>query len=125
MTLYVYRCDQCGDITPTIVIRGLHDHIPMCRHHGGDFPMERVRDSAKVLLPLDQEPAHLVTPGMVPLKVKHLHAAGFLIPETQHALEWMHKNRHTNGMAEAFLKVGGRRCIDLVAFARLVREKRA
>lgn len=87
--------------------------------------MERVPDTAKVCLPLDQEPAHLVTPGMVPLKVKHLHEAGFLLPETQHALEWLYRHRATNGMGRAFMKVGGRRCIDLVAFAKLMREARA
>jgi hypothetical protein len=63
--------------------------------------------------------------SVVPANVEHLKAAGFLMPETQHALDWLWRHRATNGMASAFLKVGGRRCIDLVEFARLMRSKQA
>lgn len=81
--------------------------------------MVRVPDSDSVLLPIDGAPA------LGPMKVTTLKAAGILVPETQHALEWLFRHRATNGMAGAFCKVGGRRCIDLVAFAKLSRERRA
>jgi hypothetical protein len=81
--------------------------------------MELLPDTAQAILPIDP-PASLV-----PAKVAHLHAAGILIPETQDALDWLWRHRATNGMAEAFMYVGGRRCIDLVAFARLIRERKA
>lgn len=124
--LYVYQCGQCGDITPTVVLAqvpGLRGEgaIPMCRHAGGDFPMTRVADTAKVVLPFDGPEGFAIAP----MKVGNLHRAGILIPETQNALEWLYRHRQSNGMAEAFLVVGGRRCIDLVAFARLMRGKRA
>jgi hypothetical protein len=120
--VYVYRCDQCGDITPTVVLYAHHTgHPPSCRHAKGDFPMQRVADGEAIPMPLEANDRAT----LVPFKVQHLHKAGILLPETQHALDWMFRHRATNGMAEAFCMVAGRRCIDLVAFARLVREKRA
>jgi hypothetical protein len=81
--------------------------------------MELLRDDAQALLPISG------APSIGPLKVDTLKSAGILVPETQHALEWLYRHRATNGMAGAFLMIGGRRCIDLVAFARLMREQRA
>lgn len=75
----------------------------------------------RLLLPLD--PPKTGTIG--PAKVETLRAVGILMPETQHALDWLWRHKATNGMASAFLKVGGRRCIDLVEFARLMRSKQA
>jgi len=125
MSLYVYRCPVCPASVGVQLYDRDHERPPYCLGSGHRALMERVPDTARALLPLDQEPAHLVTPGMVPAKVEHLHKAGILLPETQHALDWLWRNRATNGMAEAFLMVGGRRCVDLVAFARLMRGKRA
>jgi hypothetical protein len=82
--------------------------------------MMALPDTASVLLPLDATQASLV-----PLKVEALRAGGILHPATQDALEWLYRHRDRNGMAGAFLKVGGRRCIDLVAFAKLMREQKA
>lgn len=125
--MYVYRCPR--NPSHAVVVRDKLTPAPGCLQHltAEDEPvtMALMEELGKVLLPLDQEPAHLVTPGMVPLKVKHLKDAGILLPETQHALEWLYRHRATNGMAPAFLKVGGRRCIDLVAFAKLMRETKA
>lgn len=81
--------------------------------------MQRMPDTAKAFLAMDG------AYSIGPMKVETLHKAGILMPETQHALEWMYRHRATNGMAGAFCNVGGRRCIDLVAFAKLIREKRA
>lgn len=121
--MYVYRCPECHG--RGIALAETTEHPPRCLDHPQPLPMMPMQDTDKALLPLDKEPAHLVTPGMVPLKVKHLEAAGILQPATQDALEWLYRHRERNGMAGAFLKVGGRRCIDLVAFAKLMREKRA
>jgi hypothetical protein len=107
--------------------------------------MERLPDTDQALLPIDHA-ACTCGPGvpaghghfqgcprqdwsqgaaLVPAKVAHLHKAGILLPETQDALDWLWRNRATNGYAEAFRMVGGRRCIDLVAFARITRSKPA
>lgn len=129
MTLYVYQCRVCGDITPTVVLVDTPT-VPGCMHHRdgktSSVPMERVTDRA--ILMAIEPPMAAPAPsgyGLVPLKVSHLKAAGMLIPETQHALDWLWRHRATNGFAEAFKLVGGRRCVDLVAFARIVREKQA
>jgi len=133
--MYVYQCDVCGDITPTVVLRNTTE-VPLCMHSRDGrkpegVPMRRVEDNSRerVLLPLDGPTVARASGGqdamLVPAKVDKLHAAGFLLPETQHALDWMWRHKATNGMASAFLKVGGRRCIDLVEFARLMRSKQA
>ncbi len=120
MNLYVYRCPEC----PTKV--ELRARVTMLQCVSGPHeprPMQLVPDTDQALVPMDP-PAPI--PGMLtPLKVEHLRHVGILMPATQHALEWMYRHRATNGMAGAFLMVGGRRCIDLVAFARLMREQRA
>jgi hypothetical protein len=121
VTLYVYVCPHCPP-GQGVALRD-SEARPECVVHKAR--MITHPEDRPAFLPLDQAPAHLVTPGMVPLKVEHLHRAGFLLPETQDALEWLYRHRATNGMAGAFMKVGGRRCIDLVAFARLIRERRA
>jgi hypothetical protein len=114
VTLYVYRCPEC----PATVSLSVEAAVTCSLCNGA--PMRRLPDTASALLPLDGSP-----PSLVPLKVEHLHKAGHLLPETQDALEWLYRHRERNGMAGAFLKVGGRRCIDLVAFARLIREQKA
>lgn len=119
--MYVYRCPECPTVvrlSEEPVAAPWHDHIG----RNEQIQMVRVQDTAKVLLPLDAEPGKIY---MIPMDVEKLHGAGFLLPETQNALEWMYRHRERNGMAAAFCKVGGRRCIDLVAFARLMREQRA
>jgi hypothetical protein len=118
LTLHVYACPRC----PSKVSLSILGVSPCClgsAHGCQPVVMQVVPDHAKVLLPMDQE-----RPELAPLKVEHLKAAGILLPETQDALVWLYRNRKTNGMAEAFTKVGGRRCIDLVAFARLMRTRR-
>lgn len=119
--MYVYRCPRCP--AKVSLVESIRSGVvcESCHYTMAMLPS----DAAPMVLPLDQVPAHLVTPGMVPLHVKHLHAAGYLLPETQDALEWLYRHRERNGMAGAFLKVGGRRCIDLVAFAKLIREQKA
>jgi hypothetical protein len=79
--------------------------------------MGKLKDDEQALLPIG--------PSLGPFTVDTLKAAGILTPATQDALEWMYRHRDRNGMAAAFLKVNGRRCIDLVAFAKLMREQRA
>jgi hypothetical protein len=130
LTLYVFRCPKCPaqvrlHNTPHAMMDclGVPPHAPLA--------MDLLTDADAALLPLDAEPCMpsgarmSIQAGIAPLKVEHLHKAGMLHPETQDALEWMYRHRETNGMAGAFLKVGGRRCVDLVAFARLMREQRA
>lgn len=118
MTLYVYRCPRCHTTVRLVVA------ITPVPTHGDCGAMELVPDSGSAILPLEPPgPATLTSVG--PLRVSTLKAAGILLPETQDALEWLYRHRARNGMAGAFLKVGGRRCIDLVAFARLMRERRA
>lgn len=127
MSFYVYRCPLCPAV---VALAASLTGVPRCHTHGpnglplGGHPatMELVLDQL-VLLPIDMAPGR--PDSIVPAKVAALHEAGLLTPETQHALDWLWRHRATNGMAGAFLKVGGRRCIDLVAFARLMREKRA
>lgn len=118
LSLYVYRCPDC----PASV--QLSDTgAPYCLGPGHKALMVRVPDTEKMLLSLDaprSQPAHLI-----PAKVEALHAAGILLPETQASLDWMWHRRKENGLAEAFLLIGGRRYIDLAAFTRLVRERRA
>jgi hypothetical protein len=114
--VHVYRCPNCQ--TQVKLTQALLP-VPVCLAHA-PCDMRLLPDTARALLPLDAS-----TPALAPFKVKHLRAAGLLLPETQDALEWLYRNRKDNGMAEAFCKVGGRRCIDLVAFARLTREQRA
>jgi hypothetical protein len=116
--LLVYRCPKCPPTASTVALRAT-PAIPLCTAHEGLTEMVRVPDTDKVLLPLDGAPT------LGPMKVETLKAAGILVPETQDALEWLFRHRKTNGMAGAFCKVGGRRCIDLVAFAKLSRERRA
>lgn len=122
VTLYVYRCPRChGTVRLAVAITP----VPL---HGECGPMVLETGEARVLLPMDPERTNagrVQTGEVAPLKVEALRAAGILLPETQHALEWLYRHRATNGMAEAFCKVGGRRCIDLVAFARLIRERKA
>lgn len=93
--------------------------VPTCMGHGRPVPMMQVADHDRLPMP--------VAPGqraeLIPARVEHLHAAGYLTPETQHALDWLWRNRESNGFAPAFTMVGGRRCIDLVAFARITRSK--
>lgn len=114
VTLYVYRCPGCDG--PGVRLAVAIVPVPACTDHGS---MELLTDSAMAVLPLE------TAPSIGPLKVETLHAAGITVPETQHALEWLYRHRATNGMAGAFLLIGGRRCIDLVAFAKLSRERRA
>jgi hypothetical protein len=93
---------------------------PYCKAFGGECTCQTTKRCQKV------ERQKLFPPATIaPLKVEHLQAVGILLPATQDALEWMYRNRAENGMADAFRKVGGRRCIDLVAFAKLMREQRA
>lgn len=113
MTLYVYRCPDCHSSVSLAV-----QAVPTCGQCSTS--MERMADTAQAILPIDPAAA-----ALVPAKVEHLHKAGILLPETQHALDWLWRHKDTNGMASAFLKVGGRRCIDLVEFARLMRSKQA
>lgn len=122
MSLYVYRCPRC----PTHV--SLQENplgprsgaTPHCLSHGGEYvAMLPMADDTRAVLPFDRQSQ------LAPMRVDSLKEAGILTPETQHALEWMYRHRARNGMAEAFLKVAGRRCIDLVAFARLMRGMRA
>jgi len=116
MNLYVYRCPHCGP-GYGVALRADHEY-PECAMHRAR--MVRCAEDQPAVLPLDGPPASLA-----PLKVGHLKAAGILLPETQDALEWLYRHRGRNGMAGAFLKVGGRRCVDLVAFAKLIREQKA
>lgn len=126
MTLYVYRCPQCPTQVSLAVAHSFGragGAVPQClgapRAHPSPVWMELAQDTDRAILPLDP-PA-----SIGPAKVSTLGAAGILYPATQDALDWLWRHRATNGMAGAFLKVGGRRCIDLVAFARLMREQRA
>jgi hypothetical protein len=115
--MHVYKCPRC--VAKVALYQGA-EHGPECLAHGADVvPMRHMEDAERAILPLDQ------APSIAPMRVDSLKAAGILMPETKDALEWLYRHRATNGMAEAFLNVGGRRCIDLVAFARLMREKRA
>jgi hypothetical protein len=129
VTLHVYTCPQCPG-TVSLSILGV---VPWCQgaaHGGRPVVMLVVPDQAKALLPIDPEAGTLARLGgyggaeLAPLKVEHLKAAGILLPETQDALEWLYRRRKENGMAQAFTKIGGRRYIDLVAFARLVRTSK-
>lgn len=120
--LIVYRCPACPLTAATVALRD-SPAVPLCQgeaHGRRVVEMTRVDGSEAVLVPMEN-----VTASLVPAKVGSLHKAGILLPETQHALDWLYRHRETNGMADAFRKVGGRRCIDLVAFARLIRERRA
>lgn len=115
--MYVFRCPKCpSHVRLQAVPHAMAECLGVPPHP--PLAMELLPDFSSALLPIDP-PA-----GLAPLKVEHLKANGILLPETQHALEWLYRHRETNGMAEAFSKVGGRRCIDLVAFARLMRERR-
>jgi hypothetical protein len=123
LTLYIYRCPKCPAQVrlhngPGGALDCMAEHAAW--GHPGPFRMSLVPDCDSALLPLDTRGQ----PQLAPLKVEHLKAAGILLPETQDALEWLWRHRATNGMAGAFHKVGGRRCIDLVAFARITRERR-
>lgn len=107
-------CPACkGKVSITEAVEAVR-----CYAHHQPQSMELLPDYVEALLPMD--PAA----QLAPLKVEHLKSAGILLPETQHALEWLYRHRDTNGMAKAFRKVGGRRCIDLVAFAKLIRESK-
>lgn len=108
--MYAFRCPGCPSRVSLRV-----DATPICDicHE----PMAKLDDTAKAPLSIDSGA------GIIPAKVAHLHRAGFLLPETQHALDWLWRNKDTNGYAEAFTYMGGRRCIDLVAFARIARSK--
>lgn len=121
MNLYVYRCPDCPG---TVALReGMRDVI--CWAHGGrEVRMACLPNTTQALLPMDAMHEGVAV-RLGPMNVDTLKAAGILLPATQHALEWLYRHRATNGMAGAFCKVGGRRCIDLVAFARLMREQRA
>ena len=127
MNLHVYRCPVCPAWAPRIALQrsllgpdsGL---APRCMAHAVPMPMVPVADHDTAMLPL--EPTAQRPLDFVPLKVEHLKAAGIHLPETQDALLWLYRHRETNGMADAFRKVGGRRCIDLVAFAKLIRERK-
>lgn len=130
MSLYVYRCPRCPHTASMVALRDTQA-IPLCQGTGHMVPSERVTtemvrvpDWDSVLLPMDSMPEGVAV-SLGPMNVDTLKAAGILMPATQHALEWLYRHRATNGMAGAFCKVGGRRCIDLVAFARLMKEKRA
>lgn len=120
--MYVYRCGRCPALV-SLANTAAHPSCERCL-----YVMDRVRDTETAVLALDP-PARLPLDNMAqvlaPATVGSLKAAGILLPATQHALDWLWRHRATNGMAGAFLKVGGRRCIDLVAFAKLMREKRA
>jgi hypothetical protein len=116
--VYVYRCPKCPIGQPSVAMAVRE--VPCCLAHASPEPMALVADHEAITLPLEPNIRALLGP----LKVDTLKSAGILMPATQHALEWLYRHRATNGMAGAFCKVGGRRCIDLVAFARLMREKR-
>lgn len=109
--MYAFRCPGCPSRVSLRV-----DATPICDicHE----PMAKLADDQRAVLPMDKPAASLV-----PAKVEYLRDAGILLPETQHALDWLWRNRTTNGYDEAFTYVGGRRCIDLVAFARIARSK--
>lgn len=119
--MYVYRCPVCPAAVSVQLFDRDHERVPYCLGPGHKALMERMPDTAQALLPMDP-PA---TGTIGPAKVETLRAVGILMPETQHALDWLWRHKATNGMASAFLKVGGRRCIDLVEFARLMRSKQA
>lgn len=134
--MYVYRCPECPARVALAMYEWPQDREPIvaCQAHAPRaVNMVRMPDTAKALLRLDglsdmrraAVEAGVARAGLAPLKVEHLKANGILLPETQDALEWLYRHRERNGMAEAFCKVGGRRCMDLVAFARLMREQRA
>lgn len=116
MNLYVYKCPACPVLVPRVALSV--DAVPVCMGHGTPTPMARVEDTTSLVMPISPGPE------LGPMKIETLRAAGILLPETQHALEWLYRHRDKNGMAGAFRRVGGRRCIDLVAFAKLVRERK-
>ncbi len=109
--MYVFRCPQC----PARVSLGGHMgyHVPTsCLAHTEPVPMERIPESSRerVFLPLDSDKPDGPLMQVGPATVATLKSVGILMPETQHALDWLWRNKDTNGMASAFLKVGGRRC---------------
>src|SRR5262245_31933000 len=94
VNLYVYRCPACPPLIPEVALSV--DVVPTCMGHGTPTPMTRVDDALSLVMPIAPGPE------LGPMKVETLRAAGILLPETQHALEWLYRHRESNGMAGAF-----------------------
>jgi hypothetical protein len=52
-------------------------------------------------------------------------AAGVHYPETADQARWMYRQRHQNGLAEAFIEKNGRVCLDVERYVTLLRTGRS
>lgn len=63
-------------------------------------------------------------PRLVPINdLSALGAAGIAYPKTENQARWLFRQRHTNGLAGSFVRVGRRIFIDVPRFQKLLRRQ--